>query len=247
MLPTIHDPIEADDPARWFPSNQEAAQLVACLLACKDVTRALRGLTWPEPMADRRGLILLLTPVISLLKNTLELNRKLGQHDVSLWPQEDRNKILEYGRKLKKRNSGPLNHLRNERSAHQDPDKFSDVQARERAQIPSREIVELLGECLIVLLLRMNHKRAYAWSRFPDPSQPNLIEVQQAGCIGPIRVLANSENEIVDILGASLGDPGLLAAKKIVDATIEEHNAIAVMCSPLLPRIRQQVRDIPGY
>lgn len=198
-------------------------------------------------MSDRRGLVLLLTPVISLLKNVLELNRKLGQHDISIWPLADQSLLVEYGKKLRKRESGPLNRLRNERSAHQDPDKFSDAQARERAQIPSREIVELLGECLIVLLLRMNHKQAYAWSRFPDPSQPNLIEVQPAGAIGPVQVLADSENEIVDVLGASLGDPGLLAAKEIIDATFEGYNSIAVMCSPPLPRIGQQVRDIPGY
>lgn len=243
----IHDPIEADDPTKWFPSNLAATQLVACVLACKDVTKLLLGLDRHDPISDRRGFIMLLTPAISLLLNVLKLNAMLGRNDISKWPKEDRDSLSLHGKLLKKRSSGPLRLLRNERSAHQDPDKFSDFQARARAQIPSAEILDLLRESFVVLIHRMNHKQAFAWSRFPEPSRADLIEVQQEGSIGPVKVLANSDMEIVNIIGFERGDPALLAAKAIVDKSIAEYNLIAKMCSPQIPALHLRERDIPGY
>lgn len=240
---TIHDPIEGDDPTAWFPSNQESAQLVACILACKDVTRLLRALNPTVPMSDRRGFILLLTPAISLLTNVVNLRQMLARHDTSQWPQEDRDNLRVFTKILKKRNSGPLRLLRNERSAHQDPDKFYDQEARTRADIPSTEILHVLRECLFVLILMMNHKHTFAWSRFPDLSRSNLLEVHQAGTIGPVRVITDGISEIIGFESFGIGDPALWAAKAIVDETISGYNQLAATCSPKLPLLQLHERD----
>lgn len=236
----IHDPIEDNDLTKWFPANAETALLVACLLACKDAIRLLRGLDSSVPAADRRGFNLLLTPTASLLDNTEKLNGMLGRQDVSRWPTEDRENLKRYGRAVKKRNSGPLRTLRNAHSAHHDPAAVSNTSTIVRLN-PS-EVLLGLAEALFVLILRLNHEGVYSWSRIPDPGRPNLLQLRQPGTVGPVTFRMNERNEPVEIIGISLGDEPRLAARMVFSEAVFEYNRLAALMTPKLPSLTLRPR-----
>ena len=64
--PSVYDPTDCTAPDGWFPACPEAALLVVCVEAIKDIVRLTDGLDRNSPAADRRGITLLSVPIVSI-------------------------------------------------------------------------------------------------------------------------------------------------------------------------------------
>src|SRR5690606_17719785 len=84
----LFDPTESPGDDTWRPSNESSSLLVACLEAVKDIDRSIAGLDREVPLADRRGLTMMVTPLVSLLDNLEKLRALLGREDRSHWNPE---------------------------------------------------------------------------------------------------------------------------------------------------------------
>src|SRR5687768_1007100 len=81
--PSIDDPSEPHQQTAWYGSNRAAQKLLRCVEPLRDVQRMLQAInTAADPINDRRGAKLLVTPLHSLaigvrdLFNELEGNAK---------------------------------------------------------------------------------------------------------------------------------------------------------------------------
>ena len=115
----LYDPHDTPEHTRWIPYNIEAAELSACLEACKHALQ-LRALLLELP--SPRVYAMLATPVLSLAGHTVALHKLLGQQDHHDWPSTDLKKFNGTARTLRKQIKGPLRLLRNKLGAHHDLD-----------------------------------------------------------------------------------------------------------------------------
>jgi hypothetical protein len=220
---TIYDPIEDDAPTAWFPANSETSLLVAALVASKDVGRSLDGLA-PEPLADRRGLSMLATPALSLLDNTVFLQKATSRRDTSTWPARDSNLLVELGRHLRKLRKGPLTKLRDTLSAHHDASALgaSIVSVAEHAPL----VLQAVPQSLCVLVLLLNHQDVFAWSRQATPERSDLLQIFQPGALGA-PTFRHEAGSIVELVKFTLREDPKHEAQDLVSATLERYNRVA--------------------
>lgn len=198
----LYDPV---DPAsdRWAPANDAACLLVASLEACKDVVTLCSRMAAPIS-GDKRGLGLLVTPVLSLAENTQRLRRLLGREDTSRWPAQDREFLRSESRELDRLIAGPLRLYRNRRAAHHDAKFVVDATG---TPTPTIELVgRPLGKSLGVLALLVNHERSFSWSRIPPDTSEKMVEITTEA---PISVrLAVGEGGAPELVSVALtSDP----------------------------------------
>jgi hypothetical protein len=170
--PGLYDPTDNPEDERWFPANEVTALLAACLEACKDITRLAAVLPRSRPTLDRRGMTLLLTPVVSLMDNGISLHKKLGPEDRSYWPSQDAEGFKRHAKKLRKHRESGVRQLRSTRAAHHDAKKLGAGGTVEPALV-----LAPLCDALLVLSFAINHNRVYCWTRYPQPAERNEIEL----------------------------------------------------------------------
>jgi hypothetical protein len=159
--PGLYDPTDATAEDLWFPANDVTALLVTCLEACKDITRLAQALAGEKPTADRRGMTLLSTPILSLVENTVRLHKRLGLEDRSHWPAKDIEKFRRRTKQLKRHQQSALRRLRSTRAAHHDAGKLG-----EKSGVPKPRpevILPPLTDAILILILCLNHERTFYW------------------------------------------------------------------------------------
>jgi hypothetical protein len=223
IVVTIYDPIDSDAPTTWFPGNAETSLLVAALTASGDVSRSLDGLS-ADPLADRRGLSMLATPAMSLLDNTISLQKAMSNKDTSSWPPGDANLLVELGRSLRKTRSGPLGKLRNQLSAHHDASALGAEAASIAVHAPL--VLEAVAQSLCVLVLLLNHQNVFAWSRQASSERPDVVQIFQPGALG-VPSFRHEGGEIVELLKFTMRADPKDEAQDIVAATLERYNRVA--------------------
>jgi hypothetical protein len=236
---TVYDPVENSAPTTWFPANSETARLVAALLACKDVARLLDALS-QDPLADRRGLTMLATPALSLLDNTIALQKATARRDTSTWPSSDHNLLLDLGKRLRKLNSGPLRKLRNTLSAHHDPVALGSAAAVVSSTAPL--VLQAVSEALCVLVLLLSHDDVFAWSRQAAENDPSLLQILQPGAFAA-PTFRTEENRIVELLGLTIVLDPKNEAQDVILATLARYNLVAVRAR--LPTVATTQSDGP--
>ncbi len=221
-MPGLYDPTEAPEPDLWYPASPAAQLLVACLQACKDILRLGAVLDQRRPSADRRGMTLLSTPILSIVDNTVALHKLLGQEDRSSWPPEDQVVFQHVGKKLRKLAHGSLRKLRSTRSAHHDVDCLGpDSAPRATPEV----VLEPLGHVLILLTLALNHERVFTWTRIPDETKPEEIELFIEAA-ARFRTVTDDEGyrRPREILRLTITKDPRLEAFESIDATITLYN-----------------------
>ena len=218
---SLYDPIH-DAATSWFPANREAALLVASLLACRDVVRMLDGLQ-QEPLADRHGLVLLATPAISLVDNVLKLRGALGARDKSAWPQNDRENLRAWGRSLSRYMQGPLYRLRSTLSAHHDAEKLGSGSVDVGRTAP--EALEAIPQALCVLILLLNHRGVFMWSRRPE-DQPDVLQLFGTNAFAAPTVRVES-GKVVELLKLTLVRDPQDEARGAALAAMAAYNRVA--------------------
>lgn len=223
-MPKVYDPIDGDESDRWFPEGKPARLLVACVQACKKILKTGASLSRQRPSADRRGMMLLASHVLSLVDNTIALQKSLGKVDRTKWPARDEEKFTEAGKQLRKTSSGPFRKLRNYRSAHDDAMQLN----AKSAPPPTPEVLlPPLKFALIALTIAFNHDRAFQWFRIPDKANPDeydyFIEVAAR-----VRVehVAGGKIRPIEILGLTVMADPRFEAFEAVKKTISLYNRL---------------------
>lgn len=221
-MPGLYDPTEAPEPDLWYPASPAAKLLVACLQACKDILRIGAILDQRRPSADRRGMTLLATPVMSLIDNTVVLHGLLGREDRTSWPPSDQTSFEVFAKKLRKLAHGPLRDLRRTRSAHHDADKLGpDSVPRATPEV----VLPPLAQALLVLTLTLNHEGVFTWTRIPDETKPDEIELFIEAA-ARFRTVKDDEGyrRPREILRLTITKDPRLEAFESIDATITLYN-----------------------
>jgi hypothetical protein len=240
---TIYDPIDDYSPTTWFPANRETALLVAALLACKDVSRLLTGFA-DDPLSDQRGLSMLATPTLSLLENTIALHKATGREDTSSWPATDRNLLIDLGRSLRKLSNGPLRMLRNTVSAHHDASALGSTAVVARSAAPL--VLQAASESLCVLMLLLNLRNVFAWSRQPTTDGQDQLQVLQANAVAAPTVRMD-QNKIVELLKLTLVSDPRDEAQELVAATLVQYNRVASRARlPTVTLTQSNGRQLPS-
>jgi hypothetical protein len=216
----LYDPV---DPAtdRWAPANDPACLLVASLEACKDVVMLCSRIAAPIG-GDKRGLGMLVTPVLSLAENAQRLRRLLGQENISHWPAPDREFLRSEGRELDRLLGGPLRLYRNRRAAHHDAKFVLDAAG---TPTPTIELVgRPLGKSLGVLALLVNHERSFSWSRIPPDANENVVEITTEA---PLSIrLAVRDDGAPELLSVALTSDPRHTAVSTIAACAEQYNRL---------------------
>lgn len=220
----LYDPVEAPEDERWFPAGNAAELLVACLQACKDVVKISSSLAPSRPSADTRGLTLLATPVLSLVENSIRLQKSLGSEDRGHWPESDRGHFNRCGKKLRRDADGPLRKIRSKRSAHHDANALGPGGA---PHATAEIVVFPLGHALFLLTLCLNHEGVFTWTRFPDKNAPDEMEyfLQVATRFKTI-VEADGARHPRNILSLTIRKDPRYQALATLEATIAVYNQL---------------------
>lgn len=221
-MPGLYDPTEAPEPDRWYPSSQAARFLVVCIQACKDILRLGVALDQRRPSADRGGMTQLSTPILSIVENAVALHKLLGQEDRSSWPSEDQVIFQHVGKKLRKLAHGSLRKLRSTRSAHHDVNCLGpDAAPRATPEV----VLEPLGYALLLLTLALNHEGVFTWTRIPDETKPDEIELF-IEVAARFRTVTDDEGyrRPREILRLTITKDPRLEAFETIDATITLYN-----------------------
>lgn len=240
-MPELYDPTEAPDDDRWFPGNNATALLVACIESCKDFRKLGKALSPTRPAFDKRGLTLMATPVLSLMENMVELQRMLAREDRSTWPAVDQEKFTKFGRELRKEAQGAIRKLRNVRSGHKDGKKLGPASAPQ----PSPEVVLLpLGPALMLLVLALNHNRAFQWTRFPDASKPDEMELFiEVATRFKTTIQDDGARHPTEILSLTVTKDPRHSAMEVIESTIALYNDLMVDAGYPGRRIKLRSRE----
>lgn len=170
---------------------------------------------------DKRGLGLLVTPVLSLAENTLRLRRLLGREDVAHWPAAGREFLRREGRELARLIGGPLRLYRNRRSAHHDATFVADAAG---APAPTTDLVgRPLGRSLGILALLVNHERAFSWSRIPHEADPRVVELTTEA---PLSVRLAVREDGAELLSVALTSDPRHKVLNSIGACAEQYNRL---------------------
>lgn len=166
--PGVIDFLDDDIESKWQPLNEEAKQLVLSVEACKDIMfykdsflisstrkRAMRRMVVPIC-----NLIDIVRKIISIFNK----NEKLRDIRESSWPQVDKNIYKKISKRINKINAkSTIRRIRNKQSAHLDNDLFHE----EMIKFQATDVLEPLGDCLIILMLSTNYpSEFFHWVRF---------------------------------------------------------------------------------
>lgn len=220
--PGLYDATDVPGADTWFPANDVTALLVVCLEACKDITRHAQALAEKTPTADRRGMTLLSTPILSLVENTVRLHKLLGREDRSHWPPKDIEKFRLHAKHLRKHEQGGLRKLRSTRAAHHDSKMLGEGSG---VPEPKPEVILLpLTDALLILILCLNHEQVFHWTRYPDPAKRDEIELFVETVATKAR--ADADGYIKEILEITLARDPRHHAMAAIEETIAAHNRL---------------------
>lgn len=217
----IFDPTDVPHIDSWFPANEPAAALVACLEACKDMTRLVNGLDPASPLADARGLTLLATPLISFADNVCALNTLLSKVDRSTWPNKDREALRESSRAMNRARMGPLRTLRSKRSAHHDRDALAPSSGVPR---PTPGLfLSAICHGLRCLILLLNHDRTFWWTRSAPNEPTNTVTI-----FGEVATTfrLDASRQISEIESISITPDPRYSAKRVIEMSIAKYNRL---------------------
>jgi len=219
--PGLYDPTDVTAVDTWFPANEVTALLVACLEACKDITRLAQTLKGNPSTEDRRGMTLLSTPILSLVENAAHLHKLLGREDRSHWPPEDIEKFRLHAKHLRKHEQGGLRKLRCTRAAHHDATKLGKGSG---VPEPGPEVVlPPLTDALLILVLCLNHERTFYWTRYPDPAKRDEIDLFLEVAT---KARAAEDGHIKELLEITVARDPRHHAMAAIGETIEAHNRL---------------------
>ncbi|HXI12041.1 MAG TPA: hypothetical protein VNM92_05280 [Thermoanaerobaculia bacterium] len=238
----LYDPIETGHGSRWLPFNAEAAELAACLEACKQIIELEAVFSKPKMLA--RAYTLLATPVYSLGQHTVNLHRMLGRLDRSKWAPNDAATFIEAARELRRLMKGPLKELRDKRSAHHDVSEFglSSVLPTPDADL----LLPPLGEALIILSLALNHSATFGYYRIPDSEHPNEVQITIEYPLATLFRIGDDGN-LKEILAFHLVADPRHESSATVRLAVETYNRLAASASPEQPPIDLIERDNPEH
>jgi hypothetical protein len=240
LNPGLRDPVEEDRRDRWHPGSHRTRLLVACLLACKDITTIGRALNHAMPWQGRREIALLTTPLVSLCDNIKLLYDALGPAggERAAWSPKDTQLYYNAGRRLKKHRDGPIRKIRNKMGAHHDLEMLKEGGT---TTVPSADaILPALGDSLVVLLLALNYERIYTWRRRPSNAAADEAEIMTQYPLAA-RVKLSSGGTVQSVIGPV--DSAVIATDPRHEAydtamsAVEVYNLLASKAQPSHPTI----------
>lgn len=229
----LYDPISGRRDDWWFPSNEASRYLHAIIHACKQIIRLYDALDSTDPTNDAHGLTLLSVPILTLVEHALKLRKMTGRVDTSFWPEEDRNRLRESGKKLDSFSQGKLRVLRRTFGAHADPEFLNQP---DFPHPTSEMLLPPLGNSLIVTLLLLNHEGVYEWTRSPESKDSIQIMGQVRtgeGYYPPIAVeIGKAADGTMTLEGLHYMEDPREYARKVMYECVDIYNALASAATP---------------
>lgn len=236
--PGLYDPLDAPEDDRWHPFNMEAAELAACLEACRQISDL-------GPLFDGksqlRAYTVVATQLYNLIEHTLKLHKLLVKGDRSGWPPADEHLFIRAPRRMR-RALKPIKRVRDKRSAHLDLDGL-----HPGADIPRATpglMLPALRDALQLLILCLNYNATYSYYRIPDGGKPFEVEITAEYPVASMwRV--DERGRPVELLHSCLAVDPRHEAQAIINTAIDLYNRLAQSSPPQHPPIFLIARKRP--
>lgn len=239
LTPGIVDIFDEEISDRWQPMNEHSKQLVLGMEACQDVLFYLDYFL--DPKSRKRAMHRMAVPICTLIDVVRQLlSITNGSEFIHIrdktWPQSDYDTYKKIAKRLKKMNpSSPVRRVRNKLAAHMD----SDVFVEKVPSLQADDILEPLGDCVLLLMLSINYPSDFFhWIRpvgVLADKQHLAVETMQSYPIS-VRWITDSEGHVKDIESITLSaDPRHELQEQILKTVDSYNNMIEAVNSKLPP------------
>lgn len=240
--PGVVSKIDESWPDSWQPGNDRARLLVDCVEECRKLSSLdnqikRQGFVGPRLRWRLSESALLLSDTLTQLLDILNTE----DAERSLWPKDDVKLYKEVRQRLKQeRMNSTFRRIRELMTAKVDRDPIHEGEL----DIALDVVLQLLGDCIILVNFVLNYKRVYTWIRVPLDAESNQVETM---CESPLAVRwrANDAGHAIEMLGTYLAvDPRNALRDAAIQAT-EVYNSLVTITRLNLTKIwlREWGRD----
>jgi hypothetical protein len=241
---------------QWQPGNERTKQLVLGVEACRDVLFYLDQ--YLEPKTRKRAMHRMTIPICSLIdviKKLLAVTNDPQSRHIreSSWPSSDLETYTKLTRRLKKINGQtPIRRVRNQLSAHLDPDIF----VKKAPSLKPDDILVPLGDCIVLLMLSINYPSEwFQWIRpigILEDKKHLAVETMYSYPIC-VRWITDLEGHIKDVGSVVLAaDPRHELQEQLIETVSSYNKMIEIGSDQLSPiytiptdELRNRIGPIP--
>lgn len=201
----------------WQPGGDRTRALALAVEACHDMVASATAVLNARS-SRMRAIKAMVVPACNLMDAVHRLHGLLNDQacrdNRNTWPPNDRSTYREAARRLRRTHlRGPVRTARNKVGAHLDPDVYD-----QRVVLSLDDLMAAFGDCLMVLLLALNHGSVcFSWVRSLGslPTGEPVVETMFSYPM-VVRWVTDASGNVVDVFGF-----GRLAADPLNE--LQEH------------------------
>jgi hypothetical protein len=232
--------------AKWQPSDDRTRYLALASEACRDLVHHSGSVLAAAAWDRGRSLRALTVPACSLMDVTSQLVSTLNESEQRAmraeWPAHDQETYLKAGRRLKKHLGGSVRTARNKVGAHLDSGAYESP-----VKLTLDDLLAGIGDCLLLLLLALNHKsHSFAWIRPLGSTLDGERRVVETMFSYPValRWLTDSNGRVLDVGFLQLAADPRIEIQDIVLSAATTYNQLAQLEGSSAPQIWATSREV---
>lgn len=217
MDPGVIDLVDDGGEHAWQPGGERTRALALGVEACHDMVASATAVLNARS-GRRRAIKAMAVPTCNLMDSVNRLHQLLNDQECrdnrNTWPLKDRTTYRESARRLRRTHlRGPVRTARNKLGAHLDPDVYD-----QPIVLSLDDVMSAFGDCLMVLLLALNHgSKSFSWIRSLGslPTGEPVVETMFSYPM-VVRWVTDAGGNVIDVFGF-----GRLAADPLNE--LQEH------------------------